>query len=262
MPGLVEGAVVVITGAARGTGAVTAELLVAEGAAAVCIVDVREEEGAAVALRLGPVASFHAMDITDTEAWSRLCSAVADRHGRIDVLVNNAAVLHLGTLEHTSIDVFRRVLDVNVAGTFAGIAAVVPAMRSGGGGSIVNVASVDALQGMNGVSAYAASKWAVRGLTKSLALELGRDAIRVNAVCPAGGNMAMYAPWAEQLMDVGDHTGAYIADRAIPREARLDEIAQAVVWLASPRSGFVTGADLPVDGGATAGAFLAPFNDI
>ena len=133
-------------------------------------------------------------------------------------------------------------------------------MKHAGGGAIVNVASVDALVALNGLSAYTASKWGLRGLTKSAALELGRDGIRVNTVCPAGGNDQMFAPWAEQLGSMADETAHYHADRGIPRGARIDEIAD--VFLASDQSRFVTGADIPVDGGQVAGHFIAGFNRV
>ena len=175
------------------------------------------------------------------------------------MLVNNAAILHLGSIEATGLDTFRRVFDVNAAGAYAGIAAVVPAMRANGGGSIVNIASIDGLQAMNGLSAYATSKWAMRGLTKAAAVELGRDGIRVNAVCPAGGNPAMYGPWAEELADIGPAIGAYMEKRAIPREATTDEIASVALFLASDLSTMVTGADVPIDGGHTAGDHVAGF---
>lgn len=122
--------------------------------------------------------------------------------------------------------------------------------------------SIDSLLGMNGVSAYAASKWALRGLTKCAALELGRDGIRVNSVCPAGGNPAMYGPWMKQLAGFLAETRAYSANRAIPGEAPLDAIAQAVLFFASDVSSHCTGVDLPVDGGAHAGRFIPGFNTL
>jgi 3alpha(or 20beta)-hydroxysteroid dehydrogenase len=152
------------------------------------------------------------------------------------------------------------VFDVNTAGAYAGIAAVVPHMRAGGGGSIVNIASIDALQAMNGLSAYATSKWAMRGLTKAAAVELGRDGIRVNAVCPAGGNPAMYAPWGAELAEIGPAIGSYREKRGIPREATTDEIASVALFLASDLSVMVSGADVPIDGAHTAGDFVAGFD--
>ena len=258
---LLEGKIAIVTGAARGTGAMTARRFVENGAQVV-IADLRENEGRAVASDLGDQAWFHQLDITDAASWDALVTAVMARHGRIDVLVNNAAVLHIGTIEHTSLDDFRRVIDVNTVGAFAGIRAVIGPMKHAGGGAIVNVASVDALVALNGLSAYTASKWGLRGLTKSAALELGRDGIRVNTVCPAGGNDQMFAPWAEQLGSMADETAHYHADRGIPRGARIDEIADVIVFLASDQSRFVTGADIPVDGGQVAGHFLAGFNRV
>ncbi len=125
----------------------------------------------------------------------------------------------------------------------------------------MNVGSLDGMIGMNGVAAYAASKWGLRGLAKSAALELGRDGIRVNTVCPGGGNPELYAPWAEQLAAIFDQVKAFAEDRGIPDEVPLDAIADAVLFLASDASRHCTGVDLPVDGGAHAGTFLPGFNE-
>jgi 3alpha(or 20beta)-hydroxysteroid dehydrogenase len=258
---LLEGKTAIITGAARGTGAMTARRFVDNGASVV-IADLLEDEGRAVAGQLGERATFHRLDITDEGSWATLVSDVLARKACIDILVNNAAVLYIGAIERTSMSDFRRVLDVNTVGAFAGIRAVVGPMKQAGRGSIVNVASVDALVALNGLSAYSASKWALRGLTKSAALELGRDGIRVNTVCPAGGNAQMFAPWADALGGMGDEVAAYHADRAIPRGAQMDEIADVIVFLASDQSRFVTGADIPVEGGQVAGHFLAGFNRV
>jgi 3alpha(or 20beta)-hydroxysteroid dehydrogenase len=258
---LLEGKVAIVTGAARGTGEAIARRFVAEGAS-VAIADVRVEKGAAVAESLGDAASFHELDVTDADGWARVVADLMAAHGRIDVLVNNAAILHLGPIETTDLDTFRHVFDVNTAGAYAGIAAVVSHMRAGGGGSIVNIASIDALQAMNGLSAYATSKWAMRGLTKAAAVELGRDGIRVNAVCPAGGNPAMYAPWGAELADIGPAIGSYMEKRGIPREATTDEIASVALFLASDLSVMVSGADVPIDGAHTAGDFVAGFGGL
>jgi len=256
---LLEGKVTVVTGAARGTGAAVAHRCAAEGASVV-VVDVDAEGGAAVAAALSGPSGFEHLDVTDAAGWDAVVARTVERFGRVDVLVNNAAVLHIGGVAATDGDTLRRVLDVNLVGAYLGVRAVVPVMEAVGGGAIVNVASLDALVGMNGLSAYAASKWGLRGLTKSLALELGRVGIRVNTVCPAGGNPAMFAPWAAGLGELGDALVHYLDDRAIPREAELDEIARAVVFLASDHARFVTGADLPVDGGHSAGSFVPGFD--
>jgi 3alpha(or 20beta)-hydroxysteroid dehydrogenase len=258
---LLEGKVAIITGGARGTGSVIARRF-AENGAAVAIVDLRVGEGTAVATEIGDAASFHACDITDEAAWIVLVRDVISLHGRVDILVNNAAILHMGGIEHTTLADFRRVFDINTAGAFLGIKSVAIPMRANGGGSIVNIASIDALQGMNGLAAYTASKWALRGLTKAAAIELGRDNIRVNTVCPAGGNVAMYGPWSEKLAELGPAIAGYIHKRAMPREAKLDEIADVALFLASDLSRMVTGVDVPVDGGHIAGDHVAGFNSL
>jgi len=254
-----EGKIAIVTGAARGAGAAIARRFVAEGARVV-LGDVRHEQGRALAKELGANARYCEHDVASRAQWQRVVAETLAAHGRIDVLVNNAAVLHLGTLEHTSEEILQRILAVNLAGAYFGIQAVLAAMKEQRSGSIVNVSSIDGMLGMNGVTAYAASKWGLRGLTKSAAMELGRDGIRVNCVCPAGGNPEMYAPWGEQLAGLREETRAYSENRGIPGEAPLDAIAQACAFLASDASQHVTGADLPVDGGASAGRFIPGFN--
>jgi 3alpha(or 20beta)-hydroxysteroid dehydrogenase len=259
--GNLEGRVALITGAARGAGAAIARRFVAEGARVV-LGDVRHEQGRALAKELGASASYCEHDVSSRTQWDAAVAHTLAAHGRIDALVNNAALLHLGTLEHTGEDVLARVLAVNLVGPFLGTQAVLAAMKAQRAGSIVNVCSIDGLLGMNGVSAYAASKWGLRGLTKSAAMELGRDGIRVNCVCPAGGNPEMYAPWGRRLAGLREETRAYSENRGIPGEAPLDAIAQACAFLASDASLHVTGADLPVDGGASAGRFIPGFNTL
>ena len=253
--------IAIVTGAARGVGAVIARRAV-EAGARVVLGDVRDEAGEAVARDLGDAATYVSLDVTREDDWARAVERALSDHSRIDVLVNNAARLHLGTIQNTSAEKARAVVDVNLIGPFLGIRAVTPTMKAQGKGSIVNVGSVDGMLGMNGVAAYAASKWGLRGLAKSAALELGRDGIRVNTVCPGGGNPEMYAPWMEQLVDMLDQTKAYTEDRGIPGEAPLDAIADVVVFLASDASRHCTGVDLPVDGGAHAGTFLPGLNEL
>ena len=253
------GRVAIVTGAARGTGAAIARRLVERGAT-VFLGDVREEDGAKVAEALGERAQFVAHDVTRRGEGARSGERALDAAGQLDVLVNNAAVLHLGTIEQTSEDVLRRLLEVNTIGPYLGIRAVLPAMRRQGRGSIVNVGSIDSLIGMNGISSYCASKWGLRGLAKSAALELGRDGIRVNSVCPAGGNVEMYGPWASQLAGFLDETRVYTDNRGIPGEVPIEVIADAVCFFASDASQHCTGVDLPVDGGAHVGQFIPGFN--
>jgi len=255
------GKVAIVTGAARGTGEAIARRFVAEGAR-VWLGDVLDERGEKVAAELGSAARYLRHDVTSEEQWQRIVSSALAAHGRVDVLVNNAAILHLGTIAHTPIEVARRILEVNTLGPFLGLRAVVEPMRAQRGGAIVNVGSIDGMLGMNGITAYAASKWGLRGLTKAAAMELGRDGIRVNSVCPSGGGAEMYRPWAKQLANAAQDVGAYVANRGIPGNAPLDEIAAAVVFLASDEARHCTGVDLPVDGGAHAGRFIPAFNSL
>ncbi len=256
-----EQKVAIVTGAARGTGAAVARRLVELGSH-VLLGDVRHEAGEKRAAELGERASYVPHDVTKAQEWERIVERALELHGRVDVLVNNAAVLHLGTIENTPEEAFRRLLEVNTVGAFLGIRAVVGPMRARGSGSIVNVGSIDSLTGMNGIIAYCASKWGLRGLAKAAALELGRSGIRVNSVCPAGGNMEMYGPWMQQMAGFMEETRTYMDNRAIPGQAPVEAIAEAVAFLASDASSHCTGVDLPVDGGAHAGCFLPGFNTL
>jgi 3alpha(or 20beta)-hydroxysteroid dehydrogenase len=256
-----KGKVAIVTGAARGTGEAIARRFVAEGAR-VWLGDVLDERGETVAASLGSAARYLHHDVTSEEQWQRIVTSALGANGRIDVLVNNAAVLHIGTIAHTPVGVARRILEVNTLGPFLGLRAVLEPMRAQGGGAIVNVGSIDGMLGMNGITAYAASKWGLRGLTKAAAMELGRDGVRVNCVCPSGGSAEMYQPWAKQLSEAAQDVGAYVANRGIPGNAPVEEIAAAVVFLASDEARHCTGVDLPVDGGAHAGRFIPAFNRI
>jgi 3alpha(or 20beta)-hydroxysteroid dehydrogenase len=260
MPEL-ENKVAIITGAARGTGAAIARRFAEEGAQVV-LGDLLDEPGQAVAQEIGDAASYLHHDVTRPEEWEAIVSHARERFGGIDVLVNNAAVLHLGTIENTPPETLRRLLEVNTIGPYLGIRAVLEPMRARGGGSIVQIGSIDSLVGMNGITSYCASKWGLRGLSRSAALELGRDGIRVNSVCPSGGNVQMYGPWLERLVEFLDQTRAYTENRAIPGEVPVECIADAAVFFASDRSGRCTGVDLPVDGGAHAGRFIPGFNTL
>jgi 3alpha(or 20beta)-hydroxysteroid dehydrogenase len=253
--------VAIVTGAARGTGAAITRRLVERGARVV-LGDVNHAAGESVAQSLGDAACYVPHDVTSAAEWERIVTRALADHGRVDALVNNAAILHLGALARTSEDVLRRLLEVNTIGPYLGMRAVLEPMRRHGRGSIVNVGSIDSLSGLNGVSAYAASKWALRGLTKSAAMELGRDGIRVNQVCPSGGNPEMFGPWLPKIAAFIEQTRAYTDDRGIPGSTPLESIADAVVFFVSDASLHCTGVDLPVDGGAHAGRFIPGFNTL
>lgn len=256
-----EGRVAIVTGAARGTGAAIARCLIDRGAKVV-LGDVRDDEGESVSRSLGERARYFPHDVTQKDQWDRIVEGALAFGSRLDVLVNNAAILQMGTVSNTPEDSLRRALEVNTVAPYIGIRAVLPVMRDQQAGSIVNVGSLDSMIGMNGISAYCASKWGLRGLTKAVALELGRDGIRVNSVCPAGGNPEMYGPWIPQLVHFLDETRAYTENRGIPGGVPVEQIAEAVCFFASDASRYCTGVDLPVDGGAHAGCFIPGFNTL
>jgi 3alpha(or 20beta)-hydroxysteroid dehydrogenase len=257
--GRLEGKVAIITGAARGTGAETAKHFVREGAI-VWIADLLDDQGEGVAKELGDQARFVHMDVTAEADWSRVVEDVLARDDRINVLVNNAALCHLAPLVETTAAHFERLIRVNQIGPFLGIRAVFEPMKAQGGGSIVNLSSVDGVSAKNGVVAYASTKWALRGITKVAALELGRYGIRVNAVCPEAGGPEMVRPFMPEGVDPEVamqfqwpilHSNR---DRSI--EDRLQDIAYLVTYLASDESRSCTGGDFVIDGGNSAGRLL------
>ncbi|MBW2499384.1 MAG: SDR family oxidoreductase [Deltaproteobacteria bacterium] len=259
--GALGGKTVIVTGAARGVGATLARSAAEEGAVVV-LGDILVERGESVAKEIGQDALFLPLDVTSEEDWTRVVDETRSRFGRIDGLVNNAAVLHIGTLENTPPEAFRRVFEVNTLGPYLGTRAVLPTMKAQAAGSIVHISSIDGLVGMNGVSAYASSKWGLRGLAKASAMELGRSGIRVNTICPASGNAEMFDPWQEKMASFPDDIAAYLANRAMPGELPAEAVAGAVNYLLSDTSRHVTGIDLPVDAGATVGRFLPGFNTL
>ena len=252
--GRLDGKVAIITGGARGMGAATVRLFVAEGAR-VAIADVLDEAGSALAAELGANARFHHLDVTSEANWSDLVSRVETDFGPVDVLVNNAGVLLFKTLLQTSLEDYRRVLEVNLVGEFLGIKAVAPGMVARGRGSIVNISSVDGMKGANGLGAYASSKWGVRGLTKVAAMELGHKGVRVNSVHPGGVDTAMTNYEGTPREEVSERF------RHIPlqRIAGPEEVARASLFLASDEASYMAGAELVVDGGMTTGQYYPLF---
>jgi 3alpha(or 20beta)-hydroxysteroid dehydrogenase len=246
-----------VTGAAQGLGEVIAARIVDLGGRVV-IADVLEDAGAATADRLGPAASFQALDVTSESGWDAAVAAADDLLGGLDGLVNNAAILYMGPLEQMDVERARRLIDINLMGPLLGIRAVTPALRANGGGSIVNIASIGGLEGMNSTAAYNASKWGLRGLTRGAALELGRDGVRVNAVCPGMGNPEMHTPFLDQFdLDTYLNTAPRIPfhDHGRPRNVDMHDVAEMVVWLLSDAARGCTGADYAVDAGWTAGTY-------
>jgi 3alpha(or 20beta)-hydroxysteroid dehydrogenase len=243
-----DGRVVLISGGSRGQGEAEARLLVERGARVV-IGDVLLDEGRAVAASLGDAGLFVPLDVGDTDAWDAAVTATVDAFGRLDVLVNNAGIVRAGAIDEVPVDDFMEAVRVNQLGCFLGMRAVVPTMRGQQRGSIVNVSSIAGLQGVAGAIPYVATKWAIRGMTKTAAIELGHDGIRVNSVHPGVIDTAMTAN--PQFDDV-DKQAVFDAF-PIPRIGTAEEVAELVAFLASDASSYCTGAEFIVDGGAVAG---------
>ena len=212
-----------------------ARRFVQEGAR-VMVADVLAKEGAAVAGELGDQGFFEPLDVTDMADWRRVVDATVARWGRVDVLVNNAGILRFGAVEHMEVDEFELLFRVNQLGCFLGMKSVARTMRKNGGGSIVNTSSIEGLGGMAMCAAYSGTKFAIRGMTKSAAMELGPKGVRVNSVHPG----IIDTPMAEEFDAVGIRD-AIDARIPIGREARPDEVTPTVVFLASDDSGYCTG---------------------
>lgn len=242
----VAGKVAIITGAARGQGEAEARLFASEGAQ-VIVADVLDEQGQAVAADIGDAATFVHLDVSSESDWAAATAAAKDLGGA-SVLVNNAAILTPAAIEDTSLDDYLKVISVNQVGTFLGMKAVFEQMKSKGGGAIVNISSIDGMQSKNGLISYTASKFAIRGMTKTAAIEWGRYGIRVNSVHPGGVNTPMGNPMADPTAEKEPYQF-----QAINRIGKPEEIAAAVLFLASDEASYVTGAELSVDGGWRAG---------
>lgn len=251
MAGRLAGKVVLITGAARGQGEAEARACAREGAHVV-LGDVLVDEGRAVAASIGERARFVELDIARPEHWERAIEQVMDGFGRLDALVNNAAILATETLEETTLERWNAVIAVNQTGPFLGIKAALPALRAAGGASIVNVSSVMAFLGGEGggAAAYGATKGALFAMTRGAAMELAKDGIRVNSLHPG----AIDTPMA--LEGVGGADPAVRRQMAemspFKREGTSEEVAAAAVFLVSDESSFMTGSALVVDGGWSA----------
>jgi 3alpha(or 20beta)-hydroxysteroid dehydrogenase len=246
--GRVDGKVVLISGGARGQGEAEARLLVREGARVV-IGDLLDEVGGKLAAELGAHALYQPLDVRRPPDWQRCVAAAQQRFGRLDALVNNAGISRSGTVEAMPLDTYLEVIQVNQVGCFLGMQAAIPALRRAGGGSIVNISSIAGLRGVAGMSAYCASKFAIRGMTKAAALELGHDGIRVNSVHPGTIDTAMVS--GPEFANVDK--AAYFRKQPVPRIGTSDEVASLVLYLISDESAFATGAEFVIDGGVMAG---------
>ena len=235
--GRLDGKIALITGGARGQGAAEAELFVAEGAT-VIITDVLEEQGEATAGQTG--AEFLAQDVSSEQRWHEVVNDIVARHGRLDVLINNAGILFAGTLPRTTLDDWNRVIAINQTGVFLGMKIASAVMTEQGSGSIVNISSVAGLEGVYGSMAYTASKHAVTGMTKVACKELGPFGVRVNSIHPGLINTDMTSAFPKEQMLKGVPLG---------REAAPAEVAALALFLASDDSSYCTGQQYVVDGG-------------
>ena len=244
--GRLDGKIAVITGGARGQGAVEGELFASEGATVV-LTDVLDEVGERAAGEIEG-AEYQHLDVRSESEWQTVVDDVVARHGRIDVLVNNAAIDLIRRLDATSLEEWNNIIAINQTGTFLGMKTAATAMISGGyPGSIVNISSVAGLQGVYGHGAYVGTKFAVRGLTKTAAKEWGRHGIRVNSVHPG----LIETPMTENIKAFTDPDTRQKAERNIPlgRVGQSADIASMVLYLASDESSYCTGQEFVVDGG-------------
>ena len=264
--GRLDGKVALITGGARGMGESHVRAFVAEGARVV-FGDVLDDKGKAVAASLGEEgARYVHHDVTSEEDWAAAVALAVESFGQLDVLVNNAGILKFGRMEDMPFEEFRRVVEVNAFGQWLGVKSVISPMRDAGGGSIVNISSIEGFAGAPGLSAYSASKFAVRGMTKAAAQELGQYGIRVNSVHP-GAILTDMIMEAAKSLEVGkgsdgndrghkggaDHYKRFMESIPLSRFGEAKDVTGTVVFLASDESAYSTGSEFIVDGGILSG---------
>jgi 3alpha(or 20beta)-hydroxysteroid dehydrogenase len=235
------GKVALVSGGARGMGAAHARAMVAEGAKVV-LGDILDDEGGVVAKELGDSARYVHLDVTRPDDWDAAVATAISDFGGLHVLVNNAGIINVGTIEDYALSEWHRILDINLTGVFLGIRAAVKPMKEAGRGSIINISSIEGMAGTIACHGYTATKFAVRGLTKSAALELGPSGIRVNSIHPG----LIKTPMTDWVPDD-------IFQTALGRVGQPEEVSNLVIYLASDDSSFSTGSEFVVDGGCTAG---------
>ncbi|HQZ34001.1 MAG TPA: SDR family oxidoreductase [Ilumatobacteraceae bacterium] len=236
-----NGVVALVTGAARGMGAEHVRALVAAGASVVAT-DVLDDEGNALAAELGDAVMYRRLDVADSQQWAAVVAEAESTLGSIGVLVNNAGIVTFGSVAEMSPDTWQRTIDINLTGVWLGMHHVVPSMLRAGGGSIVNISSTAGLQGYANLGAYVASKWGVRGLTKTAALELGAHNIRVNSIHPGPIRTPMIAGLPDDLA----------ALQPISRVGEPSEVTAMLMFVLTAAT-YSTGHEFIVDGGAVIG---------
>ena len=245
-----EGKIALITGGARGQGAAEARVFAKEGAKVV-ITDVLDSDGEKLAAEIGESggdALFIHLEVTSEEQWQSAIAETVLRFGKLDVLVNNAAIWRRGIVEETTSDHWDAIMDVNAKGVFLGTKLVIPEMRKVGGGSIINISSVAGLVGSLTSSAYSASKGAVRLLTKSTAIQYAGEGIRANSIHPGYAR----TPMTEASFSQPENYQLRVVRVPMGKMASADDIAWGIVYLACDESAYVTGSELVIDGGLTA----------
>ena len=242
------GKTAIVTGGAKGMGEATVRLFVEHGARVV-IGDIAEEQGCALADELGEAAVFCRMDVTAEADWA-VAVAAAQALGPLNVLVNNAGILHMASIVDTTAEDYMRVVRINQLSAFLGIRAVIDPMKAAGGGSIINVSSIDGLHSAPGLAAYSSSKWALRGLTRTAAIELGQYGIRCNTVHPGGIFTEM---GGKGLISEEDMNKSIYRDFPIPRVGQPEEVAHVTLFLATDEATYSTGSEFVADGGWFAG---------
>lgn len=243
--GRLNGKVALVSGGARGIGAAIVGRFLDEGSK-VLVGDVLDAEGEQLVARLGSDARYVHLDVTKPADWEKAVNEADSAYGGLSVLVNNAGIVNFGRIDEYGLDQWARIIDVNLTGVFNGIKAAAPSLAAAGGASIINISSIAGLRGYGQLCGYTASKFGVRGLTKSAALDLGNSGIRVNSVHPG----VIQTPMTEGMAFETDHV-------PMRRIGQPTEVADLVVYLAGDESSYVTGAEFVIDGGETAGT-IAP----
>ena len=249
MQNSIEGHVVLMTGAARGMGAEHVRGLVGHGAKVVAT-DVLDDEGRALADELGDAVVYTRLDVTDEQQWRDAVAFAESTFGPVQHLVNNAGIVMFGSIEGLSPEDWQRTLDINLTGVWLGMHTVVPSIKRAGGGSIVNVSSTAGIQGYGNLGAYVASKWGIRGLTKTAALELGPEGIRVNLIHPGPIRTPMIAGLSEDIA----------AAQPIARIGEPAEVTAMLLFLLADAT-YSTGHEFIIDGGAVVGQVLDTINE-